>query len=62
MKLSDEIRILQKDRQKCCWQVLQDVLDMLSARGRKAGSAAKKKKRGDSVHYKEMAQERWDGK
>jgi hypothetical protein len=35
---------------------------MLSARGRKAGSAAKKKKRGDSVHYKEMAQERWDGK
>jgi hypothetical protein len=60
MKLSDEIRELQRGKPECCIASLDNVLIMLSERGRLAGKSAKNKRRGNSEHYSKMAKKRWN--
>ena len=59
MTLSDDIRAVQKKAGRDAAKALQWVLDELSARGRKAGSMAKNKARGDSAYYARLANKRW---
>lgn len=60
MKLSDEIRELQKTKGDCCVKSLDQVLLMMSERGRLAGKSAKNKRRGNSEYYSKMASKRWN--
>lgn len=59
MTLSDDIRAMQKNLGKEGAKSLQWVLDELSARGKRAGSMARKKVRGDSAYYARLANKRW---
>ena len=59
MTLSDDIREVQKSSGRDASRALQWVLDELSARGKRAGSMAKKKVRGDSAYYARLANKRW---
>lgn len=59
MKLSEEIRELQNGKEDCCIKSLEQVLSMLSERGRLAGKSAKNKRRGNSEYYSKMASKRW---
>ena len=59
MTLSEEIKKYQETSGKETKKALQWVLDLLSERGRAAGSQAKDKARGDSAYYTKLANKRW---
>lgn len=60
MTLGDEIRaMMERSSSEGVRLALQSVLDMMSERGRRAGLQAKDKTRGDSTHYKKLANKRW---